>query len=46
MKTLVSNSPSSATTGSSAPVSTSWLWWLFLLGVLAFASAGPTCAWH
>jgi hypothetical protein len=25
---------------------THWLWWLFLLGVLASASVGPTCAYH
>jgi len=28
--------------GAGAP----WLWWLFLLGTVAFASLGPTCAWH
>jgi hypothetical protein len=46
MKTLVNNSSNSAPTNTAAPVGTSWLWWLFLLGVLACAGAGPTCAWH
>lgn len=46
MKTLTTNSPKSATFSSSTPDGLSWLWWLFLLGVLAFSSVGPTCTWH
>lgn len=25
---------------------THWLWWFFLVGTVAFASLGPTCASH
>ncbi|WP_233636058.1 hypothetical protein [Hymenobacter setariae] len=41
----VTNRPD-ALPATSVPAGTHWLWWLFLLGVLACASVGPTCAYH
>jgi hypothetical protein len=46
MKTLPNNPSGSATPLSATSASSHWLWWAFLLSVLAFAGMGPTCAMH